>query len=177
MNKHKIPNKNGHARADMAKPHEIVSYWLDHPDDLGPGFLAVVVDSGEPACFRCGWRAPIFDGKSFKDVWNKSQSFFDRAHLQAHHLGGSGIPANLVMLCRWCHDWMFASEYDEALDYVRTPPIRSKAERSVLERMSMSPVLPCKGMDYYRWLAFGLSLCLMTREEQENFIEVQGLKV
>jgi hypothetical protein len=61
-----------------------------------------VIDSGEPACFACGYYEEHWDRPDdVKQRWNGAQ--LERAHILAESIGGSPDVENFLLLCRQCH--------------------------------------------------------------------------
>jgi len=103
---------------------EINRYWFDK--GALPRNAGVVIDSGEPSCFACGW-------------WNWSDSNrvpwrgLERSHVLARSLGGTDDLENLALLCRRCHE--LAPDTTDVLwfwDWVRTRPSDTPIERELV---------------------------------------------
>ncbi len=84
---------------------EIFEYWKDRFPDVG-----MFIDWGEPSCWACGFHyGAKYDIKKPKASWSEILRCWERMPLQRCHivprsLGGTDDPANLVLMCRECHD-------------------------------------------------------------------------
>lgn len=93
-------------------PAHVADYWLARwkgtpLGDVPAGFAQLVVDPGEPPCFRCGWRVPdTYCDTSYRNIWDKANKWLDIAHLCDFSADGVDDVQNVVMLCRACHRTM-----------------------------------------------------------------------
>lgn len=108
-------------RPDRRMPplRKIAEHWLDRPE--WPDYKGNYIGLGEPFCARCGWLAPVEDGRP--DSWDRAGKFLDRAHLIDRIKGGLDGVQNLVPLCHLCHDTMPSfgpGQEEEAYAWVRS---------------------------------------------------------
>ena len=120
-------------KRSMPSLYSIAVYWLEPDSQMearasgeASGFVALVVDPGEPSCVRCGWRIPQLsqrlngDGSTdLRREWKAAGAFIDRAHLANHAEDGPDTASNLVPLCHLCHrDMPWFNTRREALAWV-----------------------------------------------------------
>ena len=96
----------------------IAEYWLSDTDTpfCTPGDFYITGDLYRiqlPHCFRCGKWLPADNGIHEKELWNRSGSWLQKAHLVDRALGGSDDTDNMVMLCAECHSVMPSFDYGE----------------------------------------------------------------
>lgn len=111
---------------------EIVAHWRrrleSNPNDW-PEHRSWWIGFGEPFCFRCGWLAPVIDGRATS--WNEARHWLDRAHIIDRCDGGLDAAQNVVPLCQLCHDDMpgfVAGQEQAATAWLRHPPERPHAD-------------------------------------------------
>src|SRR4051812_42942355 len=99
----------------------IARWWYEnHRDDDGvPGFRFGEIGTGEPFCFRCGWLAPVSDGRGWRG-WNTAGGWLERAHLvdwralrDIGEIEAANEPGDYVLLCERCHRRMPPFEVGE----------------------------------------------------------------
>ncbi|MDN3352293.1 hypothetical protein [Actinomadura sp. DC4] len=107
----------------------IARWWYENcrDDDGAPGFLFGEIGTDEPFCFRCGWLAPVADGRGWRG-WNNAGGWLERAHLidwralrDIGEVEAANEPGNYVLLCERCHRHMPSfdvGEWADALGWV-----------------------------------------------------------
>ncbi|RKQ51237.1 HNH endonuclease [Roseivirga pacifica] len=92
-------------KKSVPKKSAIAQYWSMINHDV-----ILYVDWGEPVCWACGMQASKYDfhelGLSKQDrfkVWDV-ECYLERSHIVPSALGGCNCEANLVLLCRTCHE-------------------------------------------------------------------------
>lgn len=124
---------------------DIAKHWAKKQDDGEIDWF----NNPMPHCVGCKWQCPFAKSKEelflfkevslntlkdnlyksvhgFKDMWETSGSFLDRAHLINHSLGGVSSPENLVPLCRKCHKSMSMTTFqtkEEAIHWIKNIPL------------------------------------------------------
>lgn len=96
---------NPRKRPPEPKHDLIVDAWK-HETDL-------IIDPGEPACFRCGY----WSGTG--GPWSKAG--LERAHLFGHGDGGNNEPENYALICGPCHADQPDDSKERALAYIKEP--------------------------------------------------------
>lgn len=107
----------------------IAAWWVEWNRGRGGSPLLGECWSESPFCFRCRWRAPWddrIDDSTYEVAilqrknWDWCGGWLEKAHLVAHHAGGSNDPSNFVPLCAPCHEEMgsLAESRESALSWV-----------------------------------------------------------
>lgn len=124
---------------------KIVEHWAQKQDKGEIDWF----NNPMPHCVGCKWQCPFTSSKAelsfytaiklnacteslydsintFKDKWESSGTFLDKAHLFDHALGGEASPDNLVPLCRRCHQSMSRTMFEskeEAIRWIKNVPL------------------------------------------------------
>lgn len=77
----------------------IAQFWAASPN--GEKF-APYLQLDEPCCFACGWFSEHWKKATPQASWQRAT--LDRAHIVPRSLGGPDDVANLLLLCRPCHE-------------------------------------------------------------------------
>jgi hypothetical protein len=135
---------NNNTRKNV-KMFNIAKHWAKKQDDGEIDWF----NNPMPHCVGCKWRCPFTNSKgelslfkemllhshidslynsiqNFKEDWEFSGTFLDRAHLVDHSLGGDASPENLVPLCKKCHKSMSMTMFqtkEEAIHWIKNIPL------------------------------------------------------
>ena len=83
---------------------QIAQYWIDWSIEHKkiPPWDEYGWDSGEPSCMACGYWQEEWDAKrTVKARWESTD--LERCHIVPLFLGGADELANLVLMCKRCH--------------------------------------------------------------------------
>ncbi|MFE2477837.1 HNH endonuclease [Streptomyces sp. NPDC059389] len=83
----------------MPSKWTIATFWSDSPRI---GTFAPHLQLDEPCCFACGWFSERWKKATPQASWQRAT--LERAHIVPRSLGGSDDAANLLLLCRSCHE-------------------------------------------------------------------------
>lgn len=121
---------------------EVAHAWCDHQAQILKAdstadvpFISLLIDSGEPCCFACGWRTPDnpYDKNNqfnpdldFDQVWWNAAPWLDL--VPTSHDSDTMKPAEFIILCRHCHNKIDAAlpveerEHQQAIDFANNTP-------------------------------------------------------